>query len=227
MRLKKAPVHIRCGALNPNDWSKSDDPSDWLAAGFCDGRQAAGARAPRWGPRVKRAGISSSRLHNSSREPAVAPAFAGPDRLVGLGFRNWLEGYRTGDITLWENVWCAYTSAMGAVAAKSAVSELSSWVRAIHTHTHRALQTSPPGCPGFCKDECVAISMIAACQHNACPAMRACAFALLGCSMIDEVVHGAESFAGSMRDADQVLSPGHACRLPLLSGMPAATAMRH
>ncbi len=35
--------------------------------------------------------------------------------------------------------------------------------------------------------------------------MRACAFALLGCSMIDEVVHVAESFAETMREADQVL----------------------
>ncbi len=40
--------------------------------------------------------------------------------------------------------------------------------------------------------------MIAACQHHACPAMRACAFALLGCSMIDEVVEGAESFARTL-----------------------------
>ena len=40
--------------------------------------------------------------------------------------------------------------------------------------------------------------------------MRACAFALLGCSMIDEVVNVAESFADTMRGADQVLAPGHA-----------------
>ena len=55
--------------------------------------------------------------------------------------------------------------------------------------------------------------MIAACQHNACPAMRACAFSLLGCSMIDEVVQGAESFAATMRGADQVLPPSFAAWL--------------
>ena len=73
----------------------------------------------------------------------------------------------------------------------------------------------------------MAISMIAACQHEACPAMRACAFALLGCSMIDEVVTVAEDFAATMRKADQVLSPHHCTRLPLLAAMPAATAARH
>ncbi len=50
--------------------------------------------------------------------------------------------------------------------------------------------------------------MIAACQHNTCPAMRACAFALIESSLIDEVVHHAETFALTMRGLDQVLSPG-------------------
>jgi len=158
---------------------------------------------------------------------ATVISFSGPERLVGLGFRYWLAGYRTGDISSWEKAWDTYSSAMGATAAKSAVTGLSCWVRAIHNHTHRPLETSAPECAGFCRDECVAVSMIAACQHDACPAMRACAFALLGCSLIDEVVNGAESFAATMREADQVLTPTLAHGLPLLTSMPAATAMRH
>jgi hypothetical protein len=172
---------------------------------------------------MKRTGQSAV----STTPELAAPTFAGPERLVGLGFRYWLDGYRTGDISSWEKAWCTYSSAMGSAAAKEAVSNLSSWVRAIHCHTHRPLQTSAFDCAGFCRDECVAISMIAACQHQACPAMRACAFALIGCSLIDEVVHVAESFAETMREADQVLSPSHAHRLPLLTAMPAVTAMRH
>jgi hypothetical protein len=72
----------------------------------------------------------------------------------------------------------------------------------------------------------VAIAMIAACQHHACPAMRACAFTLLGCSMIDEVVEVAENFAQAMREADQVLSPASAHTSSLLL-MPPATAWSH
>lgn len=171
--------------------------------------------------------ISHRTLAHATRELEPADGFAEPERLVGLGFRHWLHGYRTGDISSWEKVWCAYSSVMGARAAKGAVGRLSGWVRAINVHAHRVPQTSPIDCAGFCRDECVAISMIAACQHHACPAMRACAFALLGCSMIDEVVHGAEGFAETMREADQVLSPDHAHGLPLLTSMPVATAMRH
>ena len=173
---------------------------------------------------MKRAG--HCQRANSGREAAAAPAFTVPERLVGLGFRYWLDGYRTGDISRWEKVWCTYSSVMGAAVAKSAVGDLACWVRTINNHTQRDLRTSAVDCGQFCRDECVAISMIAACQHQVCPAMRACAFALLGCSMIDEVVQVAESFAETMRDADQMLSASHAYRLPLLARMPAATAMR-
>jgi hypothetical protein len=146
----------------------------------------------------------------------------GPQRLVGLGFRYWLTGIRLGDISCWERAWCAYSSAMGPAAARSAVTGLSCWVRAISHNAQRPLMTSPVGCERFCGDECTAIAMIAACQHNACPAMRACAFSLLGCSMIDEVVQGAESFAAAMRDVDQVLPASFIQDASLLAMAPAS-----
>ena len=99
---------------------------------------------------------------------------------------------------------------LGACGAKGAVTDLSCWVRAISRHARRDLETAAVDCERFCRDECVAIAMIAACQHNACPAMRACAFSLLGCAMIDEVVEGAETFAATMRNAQQVLQPAFA-----------------
>ena len=159
---------------------------------------------------------------------ALAPvaAFQEPERLVGFGFRLWLNGYRTGDISSWERAWTTYAGTLGAAAARTAVGQLSCWVRAVDCYAQRELVTSANNCPRFCQDECVAIAMIAACQHHVCPAMRACAFALLGCSMIDEVVEVAESFAQAMREADQVLSPSSA-QTPSLLAMPAATAWSH
>lgn len=170
---------------------------------------------------------TSLATHGSIASPATTPLALGrPERLVGVGFRLWLSGLKTGDIRFWEQAWCTYSSCMGPAVAKSAVSELASWVRLIKGHSQRELQTAAPGCDRFCGDECVAISMIAACQHNACPAMRACAFTLLGCSVIDEVVEVAENFAHTLQDADQVLSPALTCN-PALLTMPAATAARH
>jgi hypothetical protein len=157
---------------------------------------------------------------------ATSAHLPGPERLVGVGFRLWLNGFRTGDISSWEAAWCAYASTIGAAAAKTAVGELSSWVRAIDCWAQRPLETAPNASKFFRHDERVAIAMIAACQHHACPAMRACAFALLGCSMIDEVVQGAESFARTLHRSRQVLLPASADAVSLLT-MPAATASRH
>lgn len=158
----------------------------------------------------------------------IAPVldFHGPERLVGFGFRLWLNGFRTGDITSWETAWSAYAGTIGADAAKTTVGQLSCWVRAIDCYAQRKLETAPNDCERFCHDECVAIAMIAACQHHVCPAMRACAFALLGCSMIEEVVEVAENFAEAMRDARQILSPASARAASLLL-MPPATAWSH
>lgn len=148
------------------------------------------------------------------------------ERLVGLGFRLWLNGFRTGDITCWERAWTAYSSSLGPGSAKGAVTDLACWVKAISRHARRDLETRPVDCDSFCRDECVAIAMIAACQHNACPAMRACAFSLLGCSMIDEVVRGAETFAATMRGADQVLRPSFASGAALMAMPPASQALQ-
>lgn len=153
-----------------------------------------------------------------------AARIADPERLVGLGFRYWLTGFRTGDISCWERAWGAYSNALGPTCAKGAITDLSCWVRAISRHARRDLETSAVDCDRFCRDECVAIAMIAACQHNACPAMRACAFSLLGCSMIDEVVQGAENFASTMRQAEQVLLPSFAPSAALLA-LPPVTDM--
>ena len=69
------------------------------------------------------------------------------------------------------------------------------------------IEYSPVGCPGFCADECLAISLIAASQHQRCPAMRACALALTGSDAIDPVLNAANGFADALQDADQRLSP--------------------
>jgi hypothetical protein len=167
--------------------------------------------------------VVSNALPRANLRP---PRFSGPELLVGLGFRHWLTGFRTGDIACWERAWCAYSSALGASAAKGAVTDLSCWVRAISQHAQRPLETAASDCDRFCRDECIAVAMIAACQHDVCPAMRACAFSLLGCSMIDAVVQGAESFAATMRGANQILSPATVDGTALITMSP-PTRARH
>ena len=142
----------------------------------------------------------------SAQRLSVAPP-TGAEWLVGMGFRCWLAGYDTGDIACWENGWTAYARALGAERAKRAVTELACGVRAVRATASRRIEYSPVGCPGFCVDECMAISLIAASQHHRCPAMRACALALTGSELVDPVLDAANAFADVMQEADQRLSP--------------------
>lgn len=134
-------------------------------------------------------------------------ALSGAERLVGVGFRCWLAGYDSGDISCWEKGWNEYAHALGAERAKRAVTELACWVRAVRASASRKIEYCPVGCQGFCADECMAISLIAASQHHRCPAMRACALALTGSDLVDPVIDAANAFADALHDADQRLSP--------------------
>ncbi|MGE5260237.1 MAG: hypothetical protein ACM3MH_05085 [Actinomycetota bacterium] len=136
----------------------------------------------------------------------MLPPRSGAERLVGVGFRCWLAGYDTGDISCWEHGWNEYSRVLGAERAKRAVTELACWVRAVRSSAARKIEYYPFACSGFGTDECMAISLIAASQHHRCPAMRACALALTGSDLVEPVISAANVFADVLEEADQRLS---------------------
>ena len=97
-------------------------------------------------------------------------AFSGPEWLVGVGFRCWLAGYETGDITCWENGWNTFNRVLGPARAKRAVTELACWVRATRAAAARKIEYNALDSRRFCADECMAMSLIAASQDHRCPA---------------------------------------------------------
>lgn len=134
-----------------------------------------------------------------------------PERLVGVGFRCWLAGLSTGDIRCWEEAWNTYSGTLGPDYAKGLLIDLSTFVRAVKASANRDIEISPPGCRGFCRDECLAISIIAASQHGAHPALTASAEALIGSGDIGDAINGAQALAKSLRSANQMLSPDSIC----------------
>jgi len=155
-----------------------------------------------------------------SGHPRASTQISPAARLVGVGFRLWMSGCKTGDVSCWENAWQLYVSLLGPRPAQTAVTELSSWVRTVASSANREIETNPDTCPGFCKDECLAIAMIAACQHKTCPAMRACAFALIENSGVEPVVDQSERFAMTLVAVDHVLSPNYIVNAAALSETP-------
>ncbi|MBU2581841.1 MAG: hypothetical protein KJ622_09005 [Alphaproteobacteria bacterium] len=127
--------------------------------------------------------------------------------LVGYGFRWWLTGLRSRNPVHWQDTWRLYSNSLDTKSARLAVDCLAKWAVAADAHAHRRLQIAGLHMNSFSRDETLAIAMIAASQHSTCPAMRACAFALLETPHVDEVVHHAETFAVVLRAQGCLLSP--------------------
>ncbi|MFN0219430.1 MAG: hypothetical protein ACKVP4_11515 [Hyphomicrobium sp.] len=153
---------------------------------------------------------SSGATERASATILPLPARA-PERLVGVGFRCWFAGLSSGDIRCWEEAWNTFSGTLGPDNAKGLLIDLSKFVRAVKASANRDIEISPSGCRGFCRDECLAISIVAASQHGAHPALTASAEALIGSDDIGDAINGAQSLAVSLRRAKQLLSPESIC----------------
>jgi hypothetical protein len=149
---------------------------------------------------------SNTSIQHVRRSAKVVPLPArAPERLVGVGFRCWLAGLSTGDIKCWEDAWNTFSGMLGPENAKTLLLDLSKFVRAVKASAQRDIEISPAGCRSFCRDECLAISIIAACQHNERQALTASVAALIGTEDIGDTLNGALALAAALRSANQLL----------------------
>ena len=102
-----------------------------------------------------------------------------------------MTAYTSRDASCCQRAQASYATEVGADAAKAITPPLCGWVHTIHSMATREIEIYPQCSTGFCRDECLAISMIAACQRDAAPAVRACAFALTGVGAINRIVETA------------------------------------
>lgn len=154
----------------------------------------------------------NARTTSATPSAKVVPLSAkAPERLVGVGFRCWLAGLSTGDIKCWEDAWNSFSGILGPEHAKALLLDLSKFVRAVKANAQRDIEISPSGCRGFCRDECLAISIIAACQHDERQALTASAAALIGSDDIGDTLNGAQALAAALSKANQLLCPESVC----------------
>ena len=130
---------------------------------------------------------------------------ASPERLVGLGFRCWVRGVQTNDTRFFDVCSRQYIQAFGLKDGLVLSTKLGSWVNALDKISKRPIKIEKIVTPGFSYDEVVAISMIAACQHSECPALKACVYAITEAAEIDLPQFAAQDFADGLVDAGQIL----------------------
>jgi hypothetical protein len=148
-----------------------------------------------------------------------------PDIFVGRGFRFWLTGFRTGELAHWERAFTLAEQTVGLTAARDVCRDFSQWVRLLSEHSHRDLHVLDPASRCFCRDECIAMALVAAHQHQACPALQACAMTLLSCDPRDELNALTGALARGLAAADQLVSPAALDHLVRYSTNPARMIM--
>ena len=119
------------------------------------------------------------------------------EALVGAGFRCWLRGYQSGDFASWQRCWDLYCGELPC-NAQAAVADLAGWVNAVRCCGLRDIELLPEDCRAFGRDECLAVTLVAASEHRHCPAMRLCANLLLGTDNIEPALSTAHRFSQTL-----------------------------
>jgi hypothetical protein len=131
-----------------------------------------------------------------------------PERLVVTGLRCCMAGYAYGDVDCWETAWQAYCGELGTADARRLMGELQFWVRTLRSESARSIDVFPHGCSNVCRDECMALSLIAALQDRDEPTAYLAAHHLAGDIGEDQrraVVGSGRSYAETLAAAGQKL----------------------
>lgn len=130
-----------------------------------------------------------------------------PEKLVLEGYRRWLAGYDTGSVTPWEMGWALYTQLLGGAEGRRALSDLSHFVRTLRNCAACPLLSFPFGAHHVCRDECLALGLIAALQHDDDAAASACLDAMSCPARRADMREAATSFADTLAGLRQYLLP--------------------
>ncbi len=132
-------------------------------------------------------------------------------QVIGRSFRCAMHAHQSGDGAAWAYAWQEFASVGEARDADTLVTHLDCFAQTVASTSARRIEVLPKGCPGLCRDECLAVSIITASQLGACPALKACAFALLDSSNVAPCLSAATSFGEALRACGHELSADLIC----------------
>jgi hypothetical protein len=89
-----------------------------------------------------------------------------PERLAINGYRLAMAGYELGDPSCWDEFWNDLVAEGGLSCACDVSGALQYYVRSLRSHCQRRLQFFPRACLRACADECLVLSLLAACQNK-------------------------------------------------------------
>lgn len=130
-----------------------------------------------------------------------------PEKLVVEGFRRWMLGCERGSVACWERAANLYAEELGLAESSRVLGALAHWVDALRTWMDRPAGLSPSECPRLCRDECFAVTMIAACQNRDDDSLSHALARLVPPEGRGEVIRATRAFADVLAETGQILIP--------------------
>lgn len=122
-----------------------------------------------------------------------------------------MHAVATSNGTQWAFAWQELAAAAGAEHADALLADLTGFVTCVDRTRERMIEVLPAGCPGLCRDECLAISIVTASQIGSCPALKACLFALLGSCNVEPGMLAAQVLGQRLSAVGATLAPHLVC----------------
>jgi hypothetical protein len=130
-----------------------------------------------------------------------------PEKLVLEGYRCWLVGFESGSVLPWEMAGTLYEELLGAADGRRVVAELSHFVRTLRRCAACPLRSFPFNAHHVCRDECLALGLIAALQHDDAAAAQTCLSAIACPRLLAHVCEAASCYADALAGARHYLLP--------------------
>ncbi|WP_040878877.1 hypothetical protein [Kaistia granuli] len=130
-----------------------------------------------------------------------------PEKLVVEGLRRWMQGCERGSVACWERAASLYAEELGVAEGSRVLGALAHWVATLRTWMDRPAGLSPSECPRLCRDECFAVTMIAACQNHDDDSLSHALGRLVPPEGRGDVVRATRAFADALAETGQILIP--------------------
>ena len=143
-----------------------------------------------------------------------------PERLVLEGFRRWITGYATGDLSHWEEAWNLHAAQLGTRDARVVVDRLARFVRIVRDWSICPISCFPGGCRHICRHECFALAMVAASQNHDLDCLASAMRHLLDPDGHEAAMLPALAYAEAMKESELVLMPVPKAVIDEIAGRP-------
>lgn len=151
-------------------------------------------------------------LARPNMQTVAIHANAAAERFFICQFRCWIAGYSLAETYCWNLAWTALVNVVSPRAAKRIYEAFQSFTYTLTAQARRSIGWRPNVCRCLCRDEFLALQLVAASQRNDAVDETIAAANLLGADDVRLLLSASRSLAQALKMKGFVLAPVEALR---------------